>query len=168
MADKSSSAAHTRNCWLAAGITPSCIGGNCWKRNWKSANRVQEFRGISGRRKNSVLRVFPPSRNCTNMQEEEVLGKAYDSRLMRRLITYLRPYKSYVALALVLILFESALEVTFPWFTKIAIDEYIASSNMRGLAAIAGVYVILLFVRFAVASAETYVLQNTGQQIMYD
>src|SRR5215510_362668 len=102
------------------------------------------------------------------MQEEEVLGKAYDSRLMRRLLLYLRPYKGYVAVALVMILFESALEVTFPWLTKIAIDRYIASANMAGLAVIAGVYIVLLLIRFAVASAETYVLQNTGQKIMYD
>ena len=63
------------------------------------------------------------------MQEEEVLGKAYDSRLMRRLVTYLRPYKSYVALALALILLESSLEVAFPWLTKIAIDRYIAATT---------------------------------------
>jgi ATP-binding cassette, subfamily B, multidrug efflux pump len=102
------------------------------------------------------------------MQEEEVLGKAYDARLMRRLIAYLRPHKRYVLLALALILLESGLEVTFPWFTKIAIDKYIATSNMRGLAFIAAIYIVLLFVRFVVASAETYVLQNTGQKIMYD
>jgi ATP-binding cassette subfamily B protein len=102
------------------------------------------------------------------MQDEEVLGKAYDSRLMRRLITYLRPYKRYVALALVLILFESSLEVAFPWLTKIAIDQYIAAANMAGLSIIAGVYGVLLFIRFVSASAETYVLQNTGQKIMYD
>src|SRR5215467_5509337 len=102
------------------------------------------------------------------MQEEEVLGKAYDSRLMRRLITYLRPYKGYVTLALVLILFESSLEVTFPWLTKIAIDRYIAAANMAGLAAVALVYCVLLLIRFLSASAETYVLQNTGQKIMYD
>jgi ATP-binding cassette, subfamily B, multidrug efflux pump len=102
------------------------------------------------------------------MQEEEVLGKAYDSRLMRRLISYLRPYKWHVALALVLILFESALEVAFPWFTKIAIDDYIANANTQGLAVIAAIYIALLAVRFLVATAETYVLQNTGQRIMYD
>src|SRR5207244_4515036 len=102
------------------------------------------------------------------MQEEEVLGKAYDSRLMRRLITYLRPYKRYVALALALILIESGLEVTFPWLTKIAIDQHIAVGDVAGLALIAGVYVLLLLIRFGVASAETYVLQNTGQNIMYD
>src|SRR5215470_10444446 len=102
------------------------------------------------------------------MQEEEVLGKAYDSRLMRRLLTYLRPYKRYVVLALLLILLESGLEVLFPWLTKIAIDRYIAAANLSGLAVIAGVYVLLLFVRFVSASAESYVLQNTGQKIMYD
>src|SRR5438552_13540594 len=102
------------------------------------------------------------------MQEEEVLGKAYDSRLMRRLVTYLRPYKSYVALALALILLESSLEVAFPWLTKIAIDRYIAAANIAGLTTIAVIYVLLLLIRFVCASAETYVLQNTGQKIMYD
>jgi ATP-binding cassette, subfamily B, multidrug efflux pump len=113
------------------------------------------------------------------MQDEDVLGKAYDSRLMRRLITYLKPYKVYVAFALVLILFESGLEVAFPWLTKIAIDRYIAptnfsrlgtvvASNLAGLTTIAAVYLMLLLIRFAAASAETYVLQNIGQKIMYD
>src|SRR5215471_8945789 len=102
------------------------------------------------------------------MQEEEVLGKAYDSRLMRRLITYLRPYKRYVALALALILMESSLEVAFPWLTKTAIDGYIATANLRGLATVAMIYIVLLLLRFFCASAQTYVLQNTGQKIMYD
>lgn len=102
------------------------------------------------------------------MHEEEVLGKAYDSRLMRRLLAYLRPYKKYVALALVLILFESLLEITFPWLTKIAIDRYIDAGNMLGLAAIAMAYAGLLAVKFVASAAETYVLQTTGQRIMFD
>src|SRR5215831_364894 len=99
------------------------------------------------------------------MQEEEVLGKAYDARLMRRLLTYLRPYKGYVALALLLILFESGLEVTFPLLTKIAIDDYVAAANMGGLARIAALYLLLLLIRFVTSSAQAYVLQNTGQKI---
>src|SRR5438067_5967108 len=102
------------------------------------------------------------------MQDEEILGKAYDSRLMRRLVTYLRPYKAHVVVALVLILFESGIEVTFPWLTKVAIDKYIAAADMTGLAIIAAVYIVLLVIRFASASAESYVLQITGQKIMYD
>src|SRR5207237_667485 len=102
------------------------------------------------------------------MQEEEVLGKAYDSRLMRRLITYLRPYKSYVVLALVLILFESSLEVTYPRLTTIATDRYIKAASIAGLGTIAVIYIVLLLVRVVCAAAETYVLQNTAQNIMYD
>ena len=64
------------------------------------------------------------------MQEEDVLGKAYDSRLMKRLVGYLRPYRMLVLAALLLILFESALETAFPWLTKIAIDSYIRAGNL--------------------------------------
>lgn len=102
------------------------------------------------------------------MHEEEVLGKAYDSRLMRRLITYLQPYRKFVAAAFVLILFESSLEIAFPWLTKISIDRYIAAGNMRGLTIIALVYLLLLIFKFITASLETVILQNTGQNIMYD
>jgi ATP-binding cassette, subfamily B, multidrug efflux pump len=102
------------------------------------------------------------------MQDEEILGKAYDSRLMRRLITYLRPYKRFVALALLLILLESILEVTFPWLTKIAIDRYIATANMPGLMLISVVFIGLLVLKFVFATLETFTLQNTGQRIMYD
>src|SRR5881296_1143727 len=102
------------------------------------------------------------------MQDEEVLGKAYDSRLMRRLITYLRPYKKFVAFALLLILCESVLEITFPWITKIAIDQYIAAADLAALTVIASVFVGLLVLKFVCASIETYTLQNTGQKIMYD
>src|SRR5207253_10810503 len=100
------------------------------------------------------------------MQEEEVLGKAYDSRLMRRLVTYLRPYKSYVALALALIVFESSLEVAFPWLTKIAIDRYIAAAYIAGLTTIAVIYVLLLLIRFVCASVQAFELQNTVQEVM--
>jgi ATP-binding cassette subfamily B multidrug efflux pump len=102
------------------------------------------------------------------MHEEEVLGKAYDSRLMRRLVTYLRPYKPAVALAFVLILIESVLEITFPWLIKIAIDSYIAVNDMAGLAYISVVFIALLIVKFFTSSGQTYILQNTGQKIMYD
>jgi ATP-binding cassette subfamily B multidrug efflux pump len=102
------------------------------------------------------------------MQDEEILGKAYDSRLMRRLLTYLKPYKSYVVFAFALILCESGLEVALPWLTKIAIDRYIAVADFGGLSMIAAAYFGLLLIRFVVASAQTFVLQNTGQRIMFD
>src|SRR5260221_13325712 len=61
-------------------------------------------------------------------QEEEVLGKAYDGRLMRRPLTYLRPYKWHVAVALAAIILKSGLDVLGPFLTKIAIAKYLAKS----------------------------------------
>jgi len=102
------------------------------------------------------------------MQDEEVLGKAYDSRLMRRLITYLRPYRTFVLFAFLLLLFESALETAFPLLTKSAIDDYIAVGNMGGLVMIAGLYVLCLLLKFGAETLQSYILSTTGQKIMFD
>ena len=66
------------------------------------------------------------------MQEEEILGKAYDSRLMRRLLVYLLPYRRMVLFALLLIIVESLIEVSFPWLTLVAVDNYILAGDMSG------------------------------------
>ena len=71
------------------------------------------------------------------MHEEEVLGKAYDARLMRRLLGYLRPYKLQVAIALVAIIAASVLQLAQPWLMKVAIDRYIATGDLEGLDRIA-------------------------------
>ncbi len=62
-------------------------------------------------------------------QEEEVLGKAYDSRLMARLLKYLRPYRWQVAIALVSIVLKSFADVLGPYLTKVAIDRYLAPAK---------------------------------------
>ena len=58
-------------------------------------------------------------------QEEEVLGKAYDSRLMKRLLQYLRPYKWPVGISLVSILFKAGADVLGPYLVAIEIDRYL-------------------------------------------
>ena len=58
--------------------------------------------------------------------EEEILGKAYDSRLMKRLLRYLRPYRGHVVIALIAIVFKASLDVLGPFLTKTAIDKYLA------------------------------------------
>src|SRR4051812_34726622 len=102
------------------------------------------------------------------MNDEEVLGKAYDARLMRRLIRYLRPYRTSVFFALGLILFESAIETVFPLLTMVAIDRYIAVGNFSGLAMLALVYAVALAVKFAAEFVQGLTLQRTGQRIMFD
>ena len=102
------------------------------------------------------------------MHEEEVLGKAYDARLMRRLLGYLRPYKLQVAIALAAIIAASVLQLAQPWLMKIAIDRYIAAGDLEGLDGIALAFLAILVASFALEYVQTWILQMTGQRIMFD
>jgi len=100
--------------------------------------------------------------------EEEVLGKAYDHRLMARLLTYLAPYKPSVAVAFVLILVLSALKLVGPYLTKVAIDEHIARGDVAGLARVAALFILALLAQFVLSYWQVYVMNLTGQRVMYD
>ena len=102
------------------------------------------------------------------MHEEEVLGKAYDGRLMRRLLGYLRPYGHYAGAALVAIVAGSVLQLAQPWLTKIAIDRYIATGDLAGVGRIALLFLVVLLGSFALEFAQTWLMQMTGQRIMFD
>ncbi len=56
-----------------------------------------------------------------SFHEEEVLGKAYDSRLMKRLMTYLRPYTWQVVVALSAIILKAGADVLGPYLTRTAV-----------------------------------------------
>jgi len=115
-------------------------------------------------------------------QEEEVLGKAYDGRLMRRLLTYLRPYSIPVAIAVISIIFKAGLDVLGPYLTKTAVDKYLAraqgshslldrwlsSTPMTGIAQIAALYLGTLVLSFFLEFLQTYFMQWTGQKVMFD
>ena len=60
--------------------------------------------------------------------DEEILGKPYDARLVRRLLTYIRPYVRYVAVAVVILMFVAGFELALPYITKLAIDDYIVAT----------------------------------------
>ncbi|HKD45874.1 MAG TPA: ABC transporter ATP-binding protein [Candidatus Angelobacter sp.] len=118
-------------------------------------------------------------------QEEEVLGKAYDSRLMKRLVTYLRPYRwqSTGALAAILLRVFLGPEVVGPLLTATAVDIYLAPGHttrswfldrwlsqrpLTGIGQIALIYLGLLLFSFALEFAQTYLMQWTGQKVMFD
>jgi ATP-binding cassette subfamily B protein len=102
------------------------------------------------------------------MHEEDVLGKAYDGRLMRRLLGYLRPYRRQVLIAVLAIVGHSCLELAPPYLTKIAIDRYIPAGDLAGLGVMAGAYLGALIASFALEYLQTWTMQATGQQIMFD
>ncbi len=102
------------------------------------------------------------------MHEEEVLGKAYDARLMRRLLKYLRPYRWYVVLGIILSILTSAMEAIRPYFTKIAVDVNIANKDQRGLLITALLFFVVLLIRGFVQYANAYLTQWIGQRTIYD
>lgn len=81
--------------------------------------------------------------------EEEALGKAYDHRLMVRLVRYVRPYWPMAATALLCILVFAMLQAVQPYLTKVAIDRYILRHNYAGLGSIGLLFIAVLGVSFA-------------------
>jgi ATP-binding cassette, subfamily B, multidrug efflux pump len=100
--------------------------------------------------------------------DDEVLGKAYDARLMRRLLQYLRPYWRQVALAFVTIIVSAVASLVQPYLIKVAIDRYITQRQLAGLDGLAALYLTVLVASFAAEYFQTWTLQLTGQRIMYD
>ena len=100
--------------------------------------------------------------------DHEVLGKAYDARLMRRLLGYLRPHTQAVVVALGAIVGYSVLQLAQPYLTKVAIDDHIATGTLDGLDRIALAFFIVLIGAFVLEYVQTYTMQMMGQRIMFD
>ena len=89
-----------------------------------------------------------------DFREDEIVGKAYDSRLMKRLLKYVKPYWKQVAISVILVLILAVLNPLRPYITKFAIDDYILKSNYSGLTKLAVLlFGILLYIKI-------YIFQN--------
>lgn len=100
--------------------------------------------------------------------EEEILGKAYDSNLMKRLIRYLKPYKKYVIIAIFLTIGVSLSSTIRPYLTKIAIDDYIIHKDTIGLRNIILILFGTLIVQGLLQYTMTYLTQWVGQKTIFD
>jgi ATP-binding cassette subfamily B multidrug efflux pump len=113
----------------------------------------------------------------SNVHEEEALGKAYDARLMRRLMEYMRPYKWRVILALSLVAIVTPLELSPPIIFGWTIDHYFSpalngtlpeSSAWRGVIFVSIGYLLVLIFDFLAQYVQIRIMQRVGQQTMYD
>ena len=115
--------------------------------------------------------------------EEEVLGKAYDSRMAKRLLAYLRPYRWQVTIALVAIFLKAIADVLGPYMIMTAIDKYLAhkpgahleflgrllsSDPLSGIRQIGLIYIGLLVFALGLEFLQTYFMLWTGQKVMFD
>jgi ATP-binding cassette subfamily B multidrug efflux pump len=116
-------------------------------------------------------------------QDDDVAGKAYDGRLMRRLMTYLIPYKLQTALSAATIIFKAGSDVMGPFLVKVAVDTYmtdtppahlswlarhLSSTPMTAITQIGLLYLGALLVTYVLEFFQTYMMQWTGQKIMFD
>ena len=100
--------------------------------------------------------------------EEEILGKAYDAKLMKRLLGYVKPYKRFVIFAILLNIVVAALGPIRPYLTKIAVDDYIANSDYHGLFIISLILFGSLIFQAVIQYFLTYFTQYLGQKTLYD
>ena len=120
-----------------------------------------------------------------SFHDEEILGRAYDSRLMRRLLVYLRPYWRMTLFALVAILLFGILQAVSPYLLKVEVDRYLdptgraqlpkilagflSSNPLVGIAQIALVlFLPTVLLTFVLEFAQSFAMQVVGQQVMYD
>lgn len=116
-------------------------------------------------------------------QDDEIIGKAYDARLMRRLLTYLAPYKLATLVSIAAILIKAVCDVSGPYLIAVAIDGYmtghptgksawllrwLSPNPWRGITQIAGIYMGALLISYVCEFLQTYLMQWTGQKIMFD
>lgn len=102
------------------------------------------------------------------ISEEEALGKAYDARLMQRLLSYLKPYRRHVLLAVVMLVLASGLELVGPWLTKVAIDDAIPAGNVGLLGLLGGIFLASLLMAAVLEYSRTLLTTWIGQKVMQD
>ncbi|MGB7202339.1 MAG: ABC transporter ATP-binding protein [Pyrinomonadaceae bacterium] len=108
------------------------------------------------------------SEEVRKYHEEDTIGKTRDFRIARRLIKYLRPYWPLAAGALVLTLLTNVLISTQPYFTKVAVDDYITPKRVDGVWLFALTFFAVFLLRFIFSYAQEILLNNVGQRVMFD
>jgi ATP-binding cassette subfamily B multidrug efflux pump len=105
-------------------------------------------------------------RKVTYKKEEEALGKAIDSQIFKRLLTYFKPYKWHIAFATFLTIFIAALAAVRPRLTPIAIDDKIMNKDIPGLQMIVLILLGTLILQGAIQYGMTYLTSWIGQKII--
>jgi ATP-binding cassette subfamily B protein len=173
---------------LLGSIVLGIVPGRRWSGATAGSAPVQPAQLLGPPPWDKVAGVSEP----VGFHEEEVLGKAYDARLMRRLVGYVRPYRGMAAGAVALIVVSSLLQLVGPLVTAVALDLFIQPeagaprspasvlvagwlavrgldpTPAQGIGVVALIYLGALVATFVVLYVQTYVMQVMGQYIMHD
>lgn len=102
------------------------------------------------------------------MEEEKKLSKTYDIRLLKRLGKYLVKYKKFLIVSTLLVLISMGIEISLPYLTKLAIDNYIIVKDIEGVKRIALIFISLLILSTFVSYGYIYAVAYAGQSAMRD
>src|SRR6188472_2047390 len=108
------------------------------------------------------------SEEAKKYHEEEAIGNTYDFRVARRLARYLKPYWTTVAIALFLTLLTNILVSTQPYFTKVAVDDFITPKRTDSVWIFAAAFFGLFLFRFIFSYIQEVLLNMVGQRVMFD
>lgn len=100
--------------------------------------------------------------------EDEIVGKAYDRRLMARFLRYVAPYKKLAAVVLCILPLAAGAKLAQPWLLKLAIDNHLVKGEMAGLPLLAAGFLGLILAESLLTFAEVWLLQHMGQRVMFD
>jgi ATP-binding cassette subfamily B protein len=100
--------------------------------------------------------------------DDEILGRAYDARLMGRVWGFARPHGRLVLLSLLVFPIVALLELVPPYLVKHAIDDHILRRDSPGLVRVAAVFLLVLVGLYVLRATQAYLTQLTGQRVMYD
>jgi len=120
--------------------------------------------------------------------EDEITGKVYDSRLMLRLARYLAPYRWQATVSVIAVILKASADVAGPYLVKVGLDRYLTAKASilsdavptnwlarrlsddpyTGLAELAALYLAALLLAYAFEFIQTYLMQWTGQKVMFD
>lgn len=106
--------------------------------------------------------------NKKEISEDEIIGKAYDANLMRRLLFYLKPYRNWIIIAIILTTGVALTSTVRPYLVSIIIDEYITKKNPDGLRNIILILFGTLLIQGILQYTMTYLTQWIGQKTIYD
>ncbi len=145
---------------------------------------------------NSTAQPKPATAKAAQ-QEDDVVGKAYDSRLMARLLTYLRPYKWVAFISMVTVILKAGADILGPYLTMVAVDLYLAPAMeksaaakaalvqlgiskhpflghrlslhpLHGITQLASIFIGSLLFSYVLEAIQTYLIQWAGQKVMFD
>ena len=100
--------------------------------------------------------------------EEEIAGKAYDTRILSRFARYVLPYRTSIIAVMLILPLVAACRLAQPWIIKLAIDGHITTGRMAGLETIALAFTGILLLESLLSFLEVFLLQSVGQRVMAD